>query len=312
MKQTSELNFFLTIIKAGSLSGAARELGITPPAISKRLAQMEERLGVSLLNRSTRRLSLTTEGELYRDDAMRILAEIDHMEQRVSRGRTDVKGRLRINAPLGFGRVYITPLVSDFVKRHPGIEIQLQLTDAPLNLVDEGFDLGIRFGELPDTRIIARKLAANRRLLCASSAYLQQHGTPVVPRDLLAHSCIVLRQNETAYGVWTFSKDGKTETVKVTGPVTSNDGEVTLNWALDGHGIIMRAEWDIAKYLRSGRLQLVLEDYATPPADIFAVYPERHSASARVRAFTDFLVASFGEHAGASADTVTAASTTTW
>lgn len=303
MNQASELNFFLTIIKAGSLSGAARELGLTPPAISKRLAQMEERLGVSLLNRSTRRLSLTTEGEIYRENATRILMEIDQMEQLVSSGRSALKGRLRINAPLGFGRVYVTPLVSKFVRRYPEIEIQLQLTDHPLNLVDEGFDIGIRFGELPDARVIARKLAPNRRLLCASPAYLKKAGMPKVPRDLTGHNCIVLRQNDAAYGAWYFTKEGRTETVKVAGSLTSNDGEVTLNWALDGHGILMRAEWDIAKYLRSGRLQLVLEDYDTPPADIFAVYPERHSGSARVRAFTEFLVASFSERAAVSPKT---------
>jgi DNA-binding transcriptional LysR family regulator len=194
--------------------------------------------------------------------------------------------------------VYITPLVSAFYKRYPEVDIQLQLTDRPIKLVEESFDVGIRFGELPDARLIARRIAPNRRLLCAAPSYLKRSGQPKVPHDLTRHNCIVLRQNDATYGAWQFSRGRHQETVKVRGALSSNDGEVTLNWALDGHGIIMRAEWDIAKYLRSGRLQLVLEEYATAPADIFAVYPERHSMSAKVRAFTDFLVESFREKNG--------------
>jgi LysR family transcriptional activator of dmlA len=297
MNQVSELSFFTIVVKEGSLSAAARELGITPPAVSKRLAQMEQRLGVQLLNRTTRRLSLTEEGELYRANAMRILAEIDAMEQVVSLNRSAPKGLLRVNAPLGFGRIYITPIVSKFVKRYPEVEVQLHLTDRPLSLVNESFDVGIRFGELPDTRLIGRRIAPNRRLLCAAPTYLKKYGVPVTPGDLANHNCIVLRQNDAAYGTWHFARGRHAETVKVRGTLSSNDGEVTLNWALDGHGITLRAEWDIAKYLRSGRLQLVLEDYAAPPADIYAVYPERHGTSAKVRAFTDFLIASFKEKA---------------
>ncbi|MEN3363273.1 MAG: LysR family transcriptional regulator, transcriptional activator for dmlA [Burkholderiales bacterium] len=296
MNHVSELSFFTLVVKEGSLSAAARELGVTPPSVSKRLAQLEQRLGVQLLNRTTRRLSLTDEGELYHGNATRILAEIAEMEQLVSLNRATPKGLLRVNAPLGFGRIYITPLVSKFVKRYPEVEIQLQLTDRPMNLVEQSFDVGIRFGELPDTRLVARKIAPNRRLLCAAPSYLKKYGVPKVPHDLTRHNCIVLRQNDAAYGTWHFTRGRHAETVKVRGALSSNDGEVTLNWALEGHGIILRAEWDIAKYLRSGRLQLLLEDYATLPADIFAVYPERHGVSAKVRAFTDFLVASFQEN----------------
>jgi DNA-binding transcriptional LysR family regulator len=293
MNSISELDFFTTIAKSGSLSAAARELGVTPPSVSKRLAQMEKRLGAALLNRTTRRLSLTAEGEIYLSNATRILAEVEALEQLVSRSRAEPKGLIRVNAPLGFGRTYITPIVSRFVKQHPEVDVQLQLTDHPLNLIDESFDVGIRFGDPPDTRLIARRIAPNRRMLCAAPSYLERHGIPKTPHDLVRHNCIVLRQNDTAYGAWHFVRDKQTETVKVRGSLSSNDGEVTLNWALAGHGITLRAEWDIAKYLRSGRLQLVLEDYDAPPADIFAVYPERHTTSAKVRAFTDFLVDAF-------------------
>ncbi|MDB5842617.1 MAG: Transcriptional regulator, LysR family [Herminiimonas sp.] len=295
MIQPSELSFFVLIVKEGSLSSAARELGVTPASVSKRLAKLEERLGVSLLNRTTRRLSVTDEGEMYHAHALRILAELEEMERLVSNNHAVPKGLLRVNAPLGFGRTYITPIVSNFVKHYPEVEVQLQLTDHPLSLVNEAIDIGIRFGEVPDARVIARKIAANRRLVCAAPSYLKKYGMPKLPHDLMRHNCIVLRQNEAAYGTWRFTRGSHSETVKVRGTLSSNDGEVALNWVLDGHGLMLRAEWDIAKYLRSGRLQIVLEEFAAPPADIYAVYPEKHNASSKVRVFTDFLAASFHE-----------------
>jgi DNA-binding transcriptional LysR family regulator len=295
MIEPLELSFFELIVKQGSLSAAARELGVTPASVSKRLSKLEQRLGVPLLNRTTRRLSLTDEGETFHASASRIITELEDMERLLSRNRAVPKGLLRVNAPLGFGRTYVTPIVSRFVKRYPEVEVQLQLTDHPLSLVDEAFEVGIRFGEIPDTRLVAKRIAANRRLVCASPSYLKKHGTPKVPHDLARHNCIVLRQNDNAYGTWRFARGKNIETIKVRGTLSSNDGEVALNWVLDGHGIMLRAEWDIAKYLRSGRLQVVLQDYATPSADIFAVYPERHGTSPRVRAFTEFLAESFKE-----------------
>lgn len=293
MIQPYDLIFFVMIVKERSLSAAARELSVTPAAISKRLAKLEDRLGVALMNRTTRQLRLTEEGELYYDKAVEILAELEDLETLVSSSQGAPKGLLRVNAPLGFGRTYITPIVSKFVRQYPKMEIQLQLTDHPLNLLDQVFDVGIRFGEMPDTTLIAKKIAANRRLVCSSPAYLKKNGIPKVPHDLMDHNCVVLRQNDAAYGLWRFTKNRKSEAVKVRGTLSSNDGEVALNWVLDGHGIMLRAEWDIAKYVRSGRLQIVLEDYEAPPADIFAVYPQRHKSSAKIRAFTEFLVTSF-------------------
>jgi DNA-binding transcriptional LysR family regulator len=180
------------------------------------------------------------------------------------------------------------------VQAYPDVEVQLHLSDHPLSLVDDAFEIGIRFGEIPDARLIARRIAQNRRLVCAAPAYLKTRTAPKVPHDLAQHNCIVLRQNDSAYGTWRFTKGRQTETVKVRGTLSSNDGEVCLNWVLDGHGLMLRAEWDIAKYVRTGRLKIVLQDYATPDADIYAVYSERNAHSARVRAFTDFLVKSFG------------------
>lgn len=291
----SEMAFFSLLARLGSFSATARELGITTPAVSKRLAQMEARLRVQLLNRTTRRISLTPEGETYLAHARRILADIDDMEQLVSGAASAPKGLLRVNATLGFGRSHIAPLISEFIKRHAEVQVQLQLSVDPPPLTEDAFDVCVRFGELPDARVLARHLAPNRRLLCAAPAYLASHGTPKVPNDLAHHNCIGIRQGGEAYGTLRLSQGKRTETVKVRGNLSTNDGEIAVNWALDGHGILMRAEWDIAKYLRSGRLLQVLENYRLPPADIHAVYPQRHQTSVRVRAFVDFLASHFDQ-----------------
>lgn len=289
MSPVSELAFFIQLVRLGSLAATARELNLTPPAVSKRLAQLEQRLGVRLLNRTTRSISLTAEGELYLVNAQRIVGEIEEMERQVSSSRAEPKGLLRVNAPLGFGRTHVGPAVSSFVQRHPEVEVQLNLTDRPINLPDDATDVAIRFGELPDSRLIARRIASNRRRLCAAPAYLERFGTPEMPKDLAAHNCIVLRQNDAAFGVWRLSRGKQAESVKVRGSLSTNDGEVALNWALDGHGILMRAEWNLARHLRSGELVEVLGDYETPPADIYAVYLERLNLSAKVSFFIEHL-----------------------
>jgi LysR family transcriptional activator of dmlA len=285
--------FFSLLARCGSFSAAARELDVSTPAVSKRLAQMEARLGVQLLNRTTRRVGLTPEGETYLAHARRILSDIDDMEQLVSSAVAAPRGLLRVNATLGFGRSHIAPLISGFVKLHPQVQVQLQLSVDPPPLSEDSFDVCVRFGEPPDARVVARRIAPNRRLLCAAPSYLARHGTPKVPHDLTRHDCIGIRQGDEAYGTWRLSSGKRTEAVKVRGNLRTNDGEIAVNWALAGHGIVMRAEWDIARYLRSGRLKQVLENYRTPPADIHAVYPQRHQGSARVRAFVDFLASHF-------------------
>jgi LysR family transcriptional activator of dmlA len=301
----SEMAFFSLLARCGSLSATARELGVSTAAVSKRLAQMEARLGVQLLNRTTRRASLTQEGEIYLAHARRILADIDDMEQQVSGAVAAPKGLLRVNATLGFGRSHVAPLVSRFVKAHPEVEVQLQLTVNPPPLTEDAFDVCIRFGEPPDARVIARLVAPNRRLLCAAPAYLARHGTPRVPHDLAQHNCIGIRQGDEAYGMWRLASGKQTQAIKVHGNLSTSDGEIAVSWALDGHGILMRAEWDIARYLRSGRLRPVLENYRTPPADIHVVYAPRHQNSARLRAFVDFLAAHFEKASTRAAGLVT-------
>jgi DNA-binding transcriptional LysR family regulator len=287
------MSFFSVLVRAGSFSAAAREMNVTTAAVSKRLTQMEARLGAQLLHRTTRRIGLTPEGEMYLAHARRILAEIDDMEQMIAGAMKAPKGLLRVNATLGFGRSHIAPLVSDFSKRFPGVQVQLQLTVNPPMLVEDAYDVCIRFGEPPDTRVIARRIASNRRLICAAPAYLERFGTPRTPHDLTTHNCIGIRQGEEGYGIWHLTSGQRTETVKVRGDLSTNDGGVAVNWALEGHGLLMRAEWDIAKYLQSGRLRQVLPNWETPPADIYAVFPYQVQTAARVRAFVDFVASAF-------------------
>lgn len=289
----SEMAFFSVLVRSGSFSAAAREMNVTTAAVSKRMSQLEARLGARLLHRTTRRIGLTPEGEMYLANARRILAEIDDLEQMISNAVMAPKGLLRVNATLGFGRSHVAPLVSDFVKQYPEVEVQLQLTVNPPMLVEDAYDVCIRFGEPPDTRVIARRIAANRRLICAAPSYLEQHGMPRVPSDLEHHSCIGIRQGEQGYGIWHLKSGQRSQTVKVRGSLSTNDGEIAVNWALEGHGLLMRAEWDIAKYLQSGRLRQVLPNWHTPEADIYAVFPYEIQTAARVRAFVDFVAEAF-------------------
>ena len=294
--QPAELGFFVALATNGSLSGAARELGITPAAVSKRLSQMEARLGVPLVNRTTRRMSLTPDGDLLLEHGRRILGEIADLDQMLSASKGQPKGQLRVNATLGFGRLHIAPAISQYVLRYPEVDVQLQLSVKPPPLTDDQFDVCIRFGEPGDTRVIAKKLANNRRLLCAAPKYIAARGEPSTPAELVRHNCICIRQGDEAYGTWRLYKDrgdDAGELVKVRGNLTTNDGEIAVNWALDGHGILMRAEWDVERYLDSGRLVQILPQYRTPDADIYAVYPQHQHQSARVRTLVAFLTQAF-------------------
>lgn len=294
--QPADLGVFAVLARSGSLSAAARELDLSTPAVSKRLAQMEQRVGVALVNRTTRRMSLTPEGEVYLEHARRVLGTIDELEQTLGLAKATPKGLLRVNATLGFGRSHVAPLVSRFVKRHVDIEVQLQLSVNPPPITDDAFDICIRFGAPPDSRLVARRLAANRRLLCAAPSYLARHGMPKTPADLARHACITIRQGDEAYGLWRLTGRGRQATpqaVKVRGPLSTNDGGIAVSWALEGHGILMRAQWDIQRHLATGRLVQVLPQFDTPDADLYAVWPQAHQGSRRVRAFVEFVADAF-------------------
>jgi DNA-binding transcriptional LysR family regulator len=289
MSTESDLAFFTLLARKQSFAATALALGISAPAVSKRLARIENGLGVKLLHRTTRRVSLTSEGEAYLVRAEQILRDIEELNETVSSAGRAPKGLLRVNATLGFGREHVAEIISEFIGLWPEVEVQLVLSDTPLNLVAEGFDIGIRFGGLSSSRLIARRLRANRRFMCASPAYLERRGEPRRLEELEQHDCIVLRQNQETYDVWRFQRNDRTHSVKVHGRLSSNDGEVALDWTLAGHGIMVRSEWDILHHVEAGRLKLVLPKYSQPDADICAVYPERENLSAKVRAFIDFL-----------------------
>ncbi|WP_404994362.1 LysR substrate-binding domain-containing protein [Cupriavidus pauculus] len=295
--QPAELGFFTTLAAAGSLSAAARDLGVTTAAVSKRLGQMEMRIGMPLLTRTTRRMSLTPEGEVLLEHARRILGELDDLEQLLTSAKGSPSGLLRVNATLGFGRMHVAPVIAEYSRMYPDVDVQLQLSADPPPLSEDAFDVCVRFGEPPDARIVARKLAPNRRLLVASPRYLREHGTPQTPADLHRHNCIGIRQGSDAYGVWRLTPvkgaKARTESIHVRGRLTTNDGEIAVNWALQGHGIVLRAEWDVDRYLRSGRLVQVLPQFATPEANIYAVYQQRHQLSSRIRLFVEYLAEKF-------------------
>ena len=297
MDSFSDLAFFTLLMKYGNLAATAQQMGITPPSISKRLAGLEARLGVRLLHRTTRRISLTPEGETYLAEGARVLAEMEALERKVAGAKALPRGLMKLSATLGFGRRHIAPALSKFARAYPDVEVQLHLSDRAVNLVEQGYDAAIRFGELPDARLTARKLALNQRVLCAAPSYLRRAGEPNTPAELQKHACLFIRESDETFGTWHLRSGTRSESIKVRGPLSSNDGDCALSWALDGHGILMRAEWDIRRYLKSGRLVLVLPQYETPDADIHAVYPQRHQRSARVRAFVDFLTTTFTHRA---------------
>ncbi|QQX87123.1 LysR family transcriptional regulator [Cupriavidus necator] len=296
MDNLSDVAFFACINKHGSLAGAAQELGVTPPAVSKRLAGLEARLRVRLLHRTTRRISLTPEGESYLVEGARILVEMEALERSIAGTGSTPHGLLKIGATLGFGRRHIAPALSGFSRRFPNIEVQLYLSDRPLNLVEQGLDAMIHFGEMPDVRLTARLLASNRRLLCAAPSYLEARGEPSSPRELARHNCIFIREADETFGTWHLRHGAQQETVKVRGTMSTNDGESALAWALDGQGLIVRSEWDVAEHLRSGALRRVLPQWQFAPADIHLVFPARNHRPDKVRALVDFLLEHFASH----------------
>jgi LysR family transcriptional regulator, transcriptional activator for dmlA len=295
----ADLGFFIALSNAGSLSAAAREQGISTAAVSRHLGLMESRLGIPLVNRTTRRMGLTPEGEVYLDYARKIMGDIEGLETHLLGATAAPQGLLRVNATLGFGRSHIAPLISQFTRLHPRVDVQLQLSVNPPPSGDDAFDICFRFGNPPDSRSIARFIAANKRVVVASPAYIKKFGTPKTPADLAKHNCIGIRQGDEAYGLWRFTtakgkaKEQQTESVKIRGNLTTNDGGVALNWALDGHGVLLRAQWDVEKYLQSGKLVQLLPNYSSPDADIYAIYAERHRTSVRVKALIDFVAAAF-------------------
>lgn len=294
MDAFSDLAFFALLNQQGSLAATAQHMGLTPPAVSRRLAALEARLGVRLMHRSTRRISLTPEGEVYLLEGARVLAALQALEQRVGHAQEQPRGLIRLAATLGFGRQKLAPALAAFAARYPEVGIQLVLTDRPVNLVEQGFDAAIRFGELPDSRLVARRLLRNTRMLCAAPGYLAQAGTPTRPSELPRHACIVLRESDDTYGTWHLVRGQRHESIKVRGPLTTNDGETATAWALAGCGIVLRSDWDVAPHLAAGRLVRLLPEWQAPNADVHFVHPAAAVLPAKLRVLRDFLCQWFG------------------
>ena len=287
---------FSKVVQGGSLSAAARELGISPAVVSRTLAAMEARLGVRLINRTTRSLHLTDEGASYYETCSRILAEIEEADAAAAARRVEPQGMLRVALPASFGLNHIAPLIPRFAARYPKVELALSLSDRSVNLVEEGFDLAIRIAELKDSSLAARKLAPNRRVVCASPAYLRQHDEPKTPQDLAKHNCLIATWEQGMAMNWEYkSPVGKRGSVRVTGRYACDNWEVLREWAVAGLGVALKSTWDVRKHLEDGSLVPLLPGYDfSSDVGIYAVYPHRRHLPAKTRVFIDFLAESFG------------------
>jgi DNA-binding transcriptional LysR family regulator len=287
---------FSKVVEAGSLSAAARELGVSTAVVSRTLAALEARLGVRLVNRTTRSLHLTDEGASYYETSQRILAEIDEADAAVTSRRIEPQGVLKVALPASFGHQHIAPLVPRFAQRYPKVELALSLSDRSINLIEEGFDLAVRIAELKDSSLAARKLAPNRRVVCASPAYLRAHGAPKTPQDLAKHNCLVASWEHGFAMAWEYkSPVGKRGTVRVTGRYACDNWEVLRDWAVAGLGVALKSTWDVRRQLEEGSLVPLLPGYDfSTDVSIYAVYPHRRHLPAKTRVFIDFLAESFG------------------
>ncbi len=291
------MNLLVEAVDGGSFSAAGRELGLAPSSVARRVAALEDDLGVRLLNRTTRSLSLTEAGRLYLERARRILTEVEEARLSVTQLEADPRGTLRLNLPTAFGRTHVVPMLPDFLAQYPELAIDLVLTDAFVDLVEEGIDLAVRIGELKDSSLVARKLAPNDRVLCASPGYFERRGRPMEPDDLAAHNCLIYKRGGERQ-VWHFrAPDGAIQDVQVSGDLQTNNTEALHALTLNGLGITTMPTWLVGQDLVEGRLEQVLRDYAVSPTaldtNIYAVFPYNRHLSPKVRAFVDALVARF-------------------
>ena len=284
---------FVTVISDGSFVAAATRLDMSPQLVSKYVAQLEERLGVRLLNRSTRRLSLTEAGKAYGDRCRQVLADIDELEAAVGEMTARARGTLRVNAPMSFGVSHLAPAIAGFQISQPDVNVDLVLNDRVVDVLSEGFDLAIRIGRLQESSLVARRLAPVRLMVCASPAYLEKHGTPTSPTDLSEHNCLNYSYHSER-GHWTLERNGKTQTVEVNGTICANNGDALRLAALADAGVILQPTFIVGKDIRAGRLQVVLPSYRVADFAVYAVYPHRQYLSAKVRTFIDYLACYFG------------------
>lgn len=291
-----QISAFVNAATRGSLSAAAAVEGVTPAIIGRRLDALETRLGVKLLVRTTRKLSLSFEGQAFLEDCSRILNDLANAEASVSLGGVKASGHLRVSAPAGFGRLHVAPLIGDFLDLHHEVTVNLDLSDRLVDLVNEGIDCAVRIGELADSSLVSLKLGEMRRVVVASPAYLARRGAPSSLDELANHECLSLGPQRG----WVFrdpEREGQTATVKVSGRFECNDGAVLHEWALAGRGLTWRSVWEVGADLAAGRLVSVLDTFAAPPMGIYAVFPQRRHLPLRVRLFIDHLKNTYGNPA---------------
>jgi DNA-binding transcriptional LysR family regulator len=289
MDRFKQIETFAAVAAKGSLSAVAQAEGIAPAVIGRRLDALEERLGVKLLVRTTRKITLTFEGSAFLEDCQRIINDMQNAEASVSAGGVKASGHLRVSAPAGFGRRHVAPLVPKFTARHPDVSVSLDLTDRMVDLVNEGFDCAVRLGELPDSSLVSLKLGENRRVCVASPAYLAERGRPTDLAALGQHNCLALGASANQQRGWVFQQDGKVVTIKVSGTMECSDGAVLHEWCIEGRGLAWRSWWEVGEDIGAGRLVSVLDAYAAPPIGIHAVFPQRRHLPLRVRLFLDSL-----------------------
>jgi LysR family transcriptional activator of dmlA len=271
-----------------SFVATAKEWGVSPAYVSKRISLLESALKVRLLHRTTRCVNVTEDGQTVYQWAHRILEDFDQMNGAISSSKTTPRGSLRISTSTGFGRKRVAPALSEFVRKYPSVDIHLELLDRPVDMISEGFDIDVRIGGLRESNLIVKTIAGNSRILCAAPAYLKRFGKPSDLSDLGKHQCIVNRERDLPFGVWRLTGPEGLETVKVSGPLSTNNGEIVRQWCLDGHGIILRSTWDVNSNLKDGSLVRVLPEYKQE-ANVCAVYPLRLTESAKVRACVEVL-----------------------
>jgi DNA-binding transcriptional LysR family regulator len=287
---------FVSVATKGSLSAAARAEGVAPAIIGRRLDALESHLGVKLLLRTTRRISLTHEGSAFLENCQRLLSDVANAEDSVSAGGLKASGHLRIAAPAGFGRRHVAPLAPMFHAQNPDVKISLNLSDRVIDLAAEGFDFAVRVGDLPDSSLVSVRLADNRRLCVATPTYLLKHGTPKHPSELMQHSCLTLSSDASQTRGWAFKAQNSENAeapevfhVRPHGPLDCSDGQVLRSWCLASMGIAWRSTWEVENDIQSGQLVEVLADFAAPPNGIYGVFPQRKHLPLRLRLWIDFL-----------------------
>jgi DNA-binding transcriptional LysR family regulator len=291
MDRYTEVRSFVLVADKGSFAAAALVEGVTPVVMGRRLDALEARLGVRLMHRSTRGLTLTDLGEQFLEQGRQLLRDFDAAERAISAGRSAVLGHLVVSAPAAFGRRHVAPHVPAFKARHPQLKLSFNFTDSVVDLVREGYDMAVRIGEVTDPNYVAVRLFANRRVVCGTTEYFERHGVPRVPEDLVRHNCLAFNLQGGQQRGWTFVRDGKPFAVRVDGDLACNDGELLAEWVRQGLGIGWRSTWEIQTELKRGELVTVLDEFALPGYDIQAVYPQQRYLPAKVRHFVDYLKA---------------------